>query len=67
MIMWDMTLKWINQFYIYAYIYREMVDFGKSDKIIKISEKVHKLNTYNGFSGEVLPWIKNQISLLNPL
>ena len=28
----------------------EMVDFGKSVKIIKISGKRDKLNTYNGFS-----------------
>ena len=27
-----------------------MVDFGKSDKMIKLSGKVNKLNTYNGFS-----------------
>ena len=26
--------------YIYIYIYEEMVDFGKSDKMIKIREKL---------------------------
>ena len=36
--------------YIYIYIYIEMVDFGTSDKMIKVSEKVDKSNTYNGFS-----------------
>ena len=51
-----------------------MVNFGETDKRIKISEKVHKSNTYNGFtsnvsffiqgrtssdSEEILPWIKN--------
>ena len=28
--------------YIYVYIYGEVVDFDKSDKMIKISEKVDK-------------------------
>ena len=38
-----------------------MVDFDESDKLIKISEKVDKSNTYNAFccniliSEEVLP------------
>ena len=54
-----------------------MVDLGKSDKMIKINGKIEKSNTYNGFSSnitfliqeseEVLPWIKNEILLLNPL
>ena len=35
--------------YIYMYIYGEMVDFGKSDKMIKINRKVDKPNTYSGF------------------
>ena len=40
---------------IYAYIYiciciyGEMVDFGESNKIIKISGKMDKSNTYNSF------------------
>ena len=29
-----------------------MVDFGESDKMIKISWKVDKSNTFNGFSGD---------------
>ena len=28
----------------------EMVDFGESDKMIKISGKVYKSNIYNGFN-----------------
>ena len=56
---------------LYIYIYGEIVDFGKSDKTIKISVKVDKWNAHNGFSSiisffiqeseEVLPWIKNEI------
>ena len=30
-----------------------MVDFGESDKMLKISGKVEKLNTFNGFSGNI--------------
>ena len=30
-----------------------MVDFGKSEKMIKISGKVDKSNTYNGFSNNI--------------
>ena len=45
---------WIYEFYeysiykvlyIYMYIYKEMVDFGKSSKMIKILGKVDKSNT----------------------
>ena len=36
--------------YIYIYIYGEMVDLGEFDKIMKISGKVDKSNTYNEFS-----------------
>ena len=32
---------------------REMVDFGESDKMIKISVKKDKLNTYNGFRSNI--------------
>ena len=31
--------------YIYIYIYGEMVGFGESDKMIKVSGKVDKSNT----------------------
>ena len=41
----------------------EMVDFGKSDKMIKINGKMDKSNKE---PEEVLPWIKNKILLLNP-
>ena len=49
---------------------------GESDKLIKISGKVEKSNTYNGFTGdisffiqfaEVLQWMKNEILPVNPL
>ena len=30
-----------------------MVDFGESDKMIKISVKVNKSNTYNGFRRDI--------------
>ena len=30
-----------------------MVDFGKSEKIMKISGKVDKHSTYNGFSSDI--------------
>ena len=30
-----------------------MIDFGESDKMIKVSRKVEKSNTYNGFSGNI--------------
>ena len=67
--------------YIYIYIYGEMLDFSESDKMIKISGKVDKSNTYNGFtshvsffiqgrtsnSEELLHWIKNEILLVNSL
>ena len=39
--------------YVYIYICGEMVDFGESDKMIKISGKVDKSNTYNGFNGNI--------------
>ena len=39
-----------------------MVDFGKSDKIIKLSGKVDKLNTYNGFSGNISFFIHGRMS-----
>ena len=34
-----------------------MVDFGKSDKMIKITEKVDQSNTFNGFVGGILFFI----------
>ena len=30
-----------------------MVDFGESDKMIKISGKIDKSNTYNRFTGNI--------------
>ena len=32
--------------YIYIYIYVEMIDCGESDKMMKISGKMDKSNTY---------------------
>ena len=37
-----------------------MVDFGESDKMIRISGKVEKSNTYNGFKCPFLPHIRSQ-------
>ena len=39
-----------------------MVDFGESDKLIKISGKVDKLNTYNGFSSNISVFIQGRTS-----
>ena len=36
-----------------------MVDFGKSDKMIKIRGKVDKSNTYNGFSSNISIFIQD--------
>ena len=53
---------------IYIYIerererVREMVDFGESDKMIKISGKVDKSNTFNGFSGNISFFINRKTS-----
>ena len=48
--------------YIYIYIYRESVDFGESDKIVKISGKVDKSNTYNVFSSNISFFIQGRTS-----
>ena len=37
----------------HIYIYGEIVDFGESDKMIKISGRVDKSSTYNGFCGNI--------------
>ena len=39
-----------------------MVDFGESDKMIKIRGKVDKLNTYNRFSSNILFFIQGRTS-----
>ena len=39
-----------------------MVNFGESDKMRKISGKVDKSNTYNGFSGNISFFIHGRIS-----
>ena len=44
---WDIQYIYI---YIYIYTYREIGDFGESDKMMKISGKVDKSDTCNGFS-----------------
>ena len=44
---------WWLYIYIYIYIYGEMVGFGESDKMIKISEKADKSNSYNGFTSNI--------------
>ena len=51
-------------------MYGEMVDFGESNKMIKINAKKDKSDMYNVFSSNIsffIPRIKNEILLLNPL
>ena len=48
-------------------VFTEMVDFGESDKMIKISGKVDKLNTFNGFNGNSSVNKKYKTLPLNPL
>ena len=40
-----------------------MVDFGKSDKMIKINGKVDKSNSYNGFGSNILFFIQGRTTL----
>ena len=47
--------------FLQQYIYGEMVDFGESDKMVKISGKVDKLNVYNGFSSNILLFILKEL------
>ena len=39
--------------YIYIYIYSKMVDYGESDKMMKIIGKVDKSDSYEGFSCKI--------------
>ena len=39
-----------------------MIDFGKSDKMIKLSGNVDKSNPYNGFSSYILLFIQERTS-----
>ena len=39
-----------------------MVDFGESDKMIKINGKVDKSNSYNGFSSNISFFIQGRTS-----
>ena len=39
-----------------------MVEFGKSDKIIKINGKADKANTYNGFGSDCSFFIQGRTS-----
>ena len=45
-------LKYIY-IYIYIYIYSRMVDVGESDKMMKISGKMDKSDTYKQFSSDI--------------
>ena len=56
-----------DKLYIYIYIWRnvEMVDFGESDKMIKINGKVDQPNTYNGFSSNISFFIQGRTSFKN--
>ena len=46
----------------YYLSYGEMVDFGKSDKMIKLNGKVDKSNTYNRFNSNILLFIQGTSS-----
>ena len=54
--------NWFRNKYIYIYIYGETVDFGKSDNMIKISGKVDRSNTHNGFSSNSSFFIRGRTS-----
>ena len=41
-----------------------MVDFGESEKMIKITGKVDKSNTYNGFTGNISWFPKRENKIL---
>ena len=43
----------VYNLYIYIYIYSEMVDSDEFDKMIRISGKIDKWDTYNGFSSNI--------------
>ena len=47
------TTKQSMGYNIYIYIYGEMGSFRESDKMIKISGKGHKTNSYNRFSSNI--------------
>ena len=47
---------------IVFYFYAEMVDFGESDKMIKISGKVDKSNTYYEFTRNISFFIQGRTS-----
>ena len=44
--------------------YGEMVDFVESDKMIKVSGKVDKSNTYTRFNGKILFFIQESEEVL---
>ena len=52
----------LNASRIYIYIYGERVDFSRYDNMIKISGKVDKSNTYNGFSCIISFFIQGRTS-----
>ena len=48
--------------YIYMYVCVEIVDCGKSDKMIKIRGKMDKSDTYKGFSSSDISFLILRIS-----
>ena len=57
-----LTRDIIIYIYIYIYIYWEMIAFDKSDKMIKISWKVDKVNPYNRLSTNISFFIQGRTS-----
>ena len=64
MVKWSVLPARYDDDDIYIYIFGEMVDFGKSDKMIKIHGKVDKSNIYNGFNGNISFCINRRTSSL---
>ena len=46
----------------HIHTYGETIDFGKLDKMIQISEKLDRPNTYNGFSHNISFFIPGRTS-----
>ena len=47
------VIEYIDREYRYKIIYDEIVDFGESDKMIQISGKMVKSDSYKGFSSNI--------------
>ena len=56
------TYTYTNTFTDYILVYEEMLDFGKSDKMMNISGKEEKSDTYKGFGSNVSSFINGRTS-----